>query len=68
MLISQRMANLLEKAAICFDDGANPFQREWLVDNEVTFEECEHLSELIGAALYNLLQSTDQQPIETIDA
>jgi hypothetical protein len=64
MLISKRMANLLEKAARCFDDGKSPFRHEWLCDNEVTFTECVQLSELIGAVLRGFVKSTDKAQTE----
>jgi hypothetical protein len=67
MRISPRMASLLEKAATCFEDGANPFRHhEWLSDNAVTLNECEQLSELIGAVLHGFVNSAEKPPIEDL--
>jgi hypothetical protein len=66
MRISKRMASLLEKAAACFGAGRNPFRREWLDDNEVTFAECVQLSELMGTVLGGFAKSTDRTQAEIL--
>lgn len=65
MRISKRMANLLEKAAVCFDYGTNPFRDpEWLTENNVTAAECEQLAELIGAVLHRFAEPMDKTQTE----
>jgi hypothetical protein len=65
MLISKRMAKLLEKAAACFDQGTNPFRDpEWLADNNPSPAECEQLAGLIGAVLHQFAEPMDKTPIE----
>jgi hypothetical protein len=67
MRISPRLASLLEKAAMCFGDGRNPFRDgEWLSDSDVTFEECEQLSDLIGAVLNGFVKSTHTAQAEVL--
>ena len=61
MRISKRMASLLEEAARSFGNGRSPFHdKEWLSDNDVTFTECEQLSDLIGTVLRGFVKSTDK--------
>jgi hypothetical protein len=60
------MASLLEKAAACFDEGRDPFQPEWLIENEVTFAECEQLAELLGAVLGGFARSTEKAQTEIL--
>ena len=45
------MLELLEKAADAFIRNSNPFDVEWMAQNDVTLQECVDLSELIGRVL-----------------
>jgi hypothetical protein len=66
MRATQRMTSLLERAARCFKSGANPFQARWLMENEVTYSECEQLSGLIGAILRGFARSNDRAQTEVL--
>ena len=47
------MLELLEKAADAFIRNTNPFEVEWMTQNDVTLQDCVDLSELIGRVLEN---------------
>ena len=49
--LAPRMLELLEKAANAFIRNTNPFDVEWMTQNDVTLQECVDLSELIGRVL-----------------
>ena len=49
--LAPRMLELLEKAADAFIRNTNPFDVEWMTQNDVTLQECVDLSELIGRVL-----------------
>lgn len=49
--ISIRMMEILEKAANAFTRNINPFDEEWVVVHDVTLDEREELSTLIGRVL-----------------
>ena len=49
--LAPRMLELLEKAADAFIRNTNPFEVEWMTQNDVTLQECVDLSELIGRVL-----------------
>ena len=51
--LAPRMLELLEKAADAFIRNTNPFEVEWMTQNDVTLQECVDLSELIGRVLEN---------------
>ena len=51
--LAPRMLELLEKAADAFIGNTNPFEVEWMTQNDVTLQECVDLSELIGRVLEN---------------
>ena len=51
--LAPRMLELLEKAADAFIRNTNPFDVEWMTQNDVTLQECVDLSELIGRVLEN---------------
>lgn len=39
-----RMAELLDSAAKALEDYRDPFESSWLIENDVTFDECMELS------------------------
>ena len=39
-----RMAELLDSAAKALEDHRDPFESSWLIENDVTFDECMELS------------------------
>jgi len=43
-----RTADLIKAAADALDDGRDPFQQAFLVDHDVTFDECMILSQLLA--------------------
>ncbi len=49
--LAPRMLELLEKAANAFIRNTNPFDVEWLTQQDVTLQECVDLSVLIGRVL-----------------
>ena len=49
--LAPRTLELLEKAADAFIRNTNPFDVEWMTQNDVTLQECVDLSELIGQVL-----------------
>jgi hypothetical protein len=44
-----RTTELLRKAADALDDGQIPLMNPFLADNDVTFDECMDLADLLGA-------------------
>lgn len=50
-MLTDRMKDLMLKAAKCFDEGFSPFNDEWLSENKVTLDECMALSSTIGLAV-----------------
>ncbi len=50
-----RMDALLKKAATALEDGADPFNRKFLVENEVSADECMGLSEKMGIIIKGFL-------------
>ena len=46
-----RSEELLQAAAVAFNEGSDPFGHEWLVEHQVTLDECDTLSETIGLAI-----------------
>jgi hypothetical protein len=51
MTPSSRMLELLEKSADAFTRNTNPFDVDWMTQQDVTLIECVDLSELIGKVL-----------------
>ena len=49
--LAPRMLELLEKAANAFIRNTNPFEVEWMLQQDVTLQECVDLSVLIGRVL-----------------
>ena len=49
--LAPRMLELLEKAANAFIRNTNPFDVEWMLQQDVTLQECVDLSVLIGRVL-----------------
>jgi hypothetical protein len=49
-----REKKLFEAAAQAFTEMSDPFQGEWLAENDVTADECRWLSSMIGAAMFGL--------------
>ncbi|KKL92355.1 hypothetical protein LCGC14_1885570 [marine sediment metagenome] len=47
----ERFASLLQAASEAYDDGRDPFSNEWLVEHNVTSDECIQLSGLIASAI-----------------
>ena len=47
----ERIASLLKAAAAAYDDGRDPFSHEWLLEHNVTSDECVQLSGLIASAI-----------------
>ena len=60
MIPSDRMITLLKKAANTFDDCSSPFETEWLVVNDVKFDECMSMSEQIAWAIRLYLTIADK--------
>ena len=52
-----RQEQLIKAAAIAFDNGSDPFVHEWLLEHEVTADECMALSSVIGTVLQGYLVS-----------
>ncbi len=52
-----RQEELIKAAAEAFDDGRDPFAHEWLVEHNVTSDECMALSSVIGTILHGYLAS-----------
>ena len=50
--MSGRADDLLVMAAQNLKEGKEPMHHEWLVDNEVTFDECMMLCEQISTAIH----------------
>ena len=50
-----RMDGLLKKAATALQNGADPFNHEFLVENKVTADECMGLSEKMGIIIKGFL-------------
>jgi hypothetical protein len=62
------MADLLRKAAELFEDGRDPFETNFLSDNNVTLDECMSLSEAIGLILKGFLRADkDTQNIVVVN-
>lgn len=61
-----RMTKLLEQAADAFDDGRNPFGTEWLVEHDVTLEECMTLSQQIAVAVRNYARLSTEETAHAI--
>ena len=55
-----RQEELLKAAAEAFDDGRDPFVHEWLLEHNVTSDECMALSSVIGTILHGYLASPKQ--------
>ena len=55
-----RQEELIKAAAEAFDDGCDPFVHEWLLEHEVTSDECMALSSVIGTILHGYLASPKQ--------
>jgi hypothetical protein len=49
--MADRGIRLLTAAADEFERGADPFRTDWLVEHDVTYDECLTLSEQIAAAI-----------------
>lgn len=56
-----RSDTLLRAAADAFDDLRSPFDRDWLVEHDVTLDECGDLSENVATAIRVWLSLTPQQ-------
>ena len=52
-----RQEQLIKAAAEAFDDGRDPFVHEWLLEHNVTSDECMALSSVIGTILHGYLAS-----------
>ncbi|KKL03736.1 hypothetical protein LCGC14_2623110 [marine sediment metagenome] len=52
-----RQEQLIKAAAVAFDNGCSPFVHEWLLEHEVTADECMELSSVIGTILQGYLVS-----------
>lgn len=50
-----RMDDLMLKAATALENGADPFNREFLVENDVSADECMGLSEKMGIVIKGFL-------------
>ena len=48
---SDRLIELLEKAAKALEDGSDPFHTSFLSENQVTLDECYDLSLAISSAI-----------------
>lgn len=48
---SDRLIELLEKAAKALEDGSDPFHTSFLTENSVTLDECYDLSMAMSAAI-----------------
>ena len=55
-----RQEQLIKAAAEAFGDGRDPFVHEWLLEHEVTADECMDLSSVIGTILHGYLASPKQ--------
>ena len=55
---STRGRELIRKASEAFDDQRSPFDTSWLVEHEVTADECRQLSTMIASALRFYLYTT----------
>ncbi len=55
-----RQEQLIKAAAIAFDNGSDPFVHEWLLEHEVTADECMDLSSVIGTILQGYLVSPEE--------
>lgn len=55
MTKKDRMDKLLLKAATALENGVDPFNREFLVANEVSADECMGLSEKMGILIKGFL-------------
>ena len=60
-MTSARMSQLLREAAKCFDEASSPFSTEWLIENNVSADECIDLSSLIGSAIRVYLEIPKDQ-------
>ena len=49
--MDDRMNDLMNTACTAFREQRNPFSDEWLVENDVTANECRQLSLLVAAAM-----------------
>lgn len=58
-MISERMKELLILASKCFEEGFSPFQTDWLSENQVTFDECMTLSEMVGFIIRGVAMSDE---------
>ena len=47
-----RIDELLESAAIALKNGGVPLSEWWLVENEVTFDECMDVAEAMASAIH----------------
>lgn len=50
------MKNLLVDAAKKFRECSSPFYNEWLAEHDVTSDECQELSILIGESIENFVE------------
>ena len=48
---SARLAELLERASTAFAEMRDPFSGDWLVENDVTLDECHDLSMAVSVAI-----------------
>lgn len=51
----RRMTFLLRRAANALVDGRDPFSTAFLVENDVTYDECMEMSDAIATAIFLLL-------------
>ena len=54
---AERSDYLIGKAAEALEQGAIPFSGPWLVEHEVTSDECGHLSDRLAVILRGFLES-----------
>ena len=47
----ERLMMLVEKAADAFDEGSDPFAPHWLVEHNVTLDECIAMGEIIAKSI-----------------
>ena len=58
--MSDRMKHLLQEASRAYEEDRDPFSHEWLVEHQVTGDECYDLSKAISVAIDMLLLMLDR--------
>lgn len=58
-MTKERQNRLLMEVAQQFENGSTPMHHEWLVENNVTLDECGALADRLGLIIRGFLQSPD---------